>query len=189
MNTATQEHESDSLCDRAAQFAAGSMTGPELVVWRAALDDGQAAELGATADFEPALLVLADTIAPVEPPCAIKTALLEAIAPPKGFVFRFAGEASFRPTPIPGVSFRLLHRDKSRDVVTCLLRLAPGARLPSHSHRGVEECVVIEGTILVGPTRMRAGDYQRAEADSDHVEQWTDTGALVYLSGPEDLFV
>jgi len=35
---------------------------------------------------------------------------------------------------------------------------------------------------------MRAGDYQRAEADSDHVEQWTDTGALVYLIGPEDLF-
>jgi len=36
---------------------------------------------------------------------------------------------------------------------------------------------------------MKAGDYQRAEADSDHVEQWTDTGALLYLSAPADLFV
>ncbi len=38
------------------------------------------------------------------------------------------------------------------------------------------------------PNADAAGDYQWAEADSDHVEQWTDTGALVYLIGPEDLF-
>ena len=164
MNTATQGLESECSGDRAA-------------------------ESSETAEFEAAFLALAASIPPVEPPPAIKAAVLGAIATPKGFVFRFAGEASFRPTPTPGVTFRLLHRDKSRGVVTCLLRMAPGARLPAHSHRGAEECVVLEGTILVGPTRMRAGDYQRAEADSDHVEQWTDTGALVYLSGPEDLFV
>ncbi len=179
----------EQICDLAAQFVAGSMTPCELADWESTLLDTDSPQCNALAGFESALLEIARSIAPVEPPAEIRVGLLGAIAPPEGFVFRFADDASFRPTPIPGVSFRLLHRDKDRDVITCLLRLAPGSRLPAHSHRGAEECIVLEGSVLVGHTRMRAGDYQRAEADSEHVEQWTDTGALVYLSGPEDLFM
>ncbi len=176
--------------ERAAEFVAGSMTACELAEWESALADPTSAESTASAEFEEALLELANPLDCVEPPPAIKAAVLDAIAvAPKGFVFRFAGDESFRATPIPGVTFRLLHRDKQRDSVTCLLRLAPGARLPAHLHHGVEECVVLEGSVMVGRTRMGPGDYQRAEADSEHREQWTDTGALVYLSGPEDLLM
>ncbi len=175
--------------ERAANFVAGALNPSECADWESALADPASPESAATAELEGALLALTASIPAVEPPAGIKAALLAAVVPPQGFVFRFTDDAGFRPTPIPGVSFRLLHRDKGRNVVSCLLKLAPGAHLPTHSHRGVEECLVLEGTIFVGQTRMGAGDYQRAEPDSEHVEQWTETGALVYLSAPDDLFL
>ncbi len=180
---------SDLLNQQAAQYVAGSMTACELAEWELLLTTDGSPESLATTELEGALLELTAGIASVEPPAQLKAGILERIATPKGFVFRFADNASFRPTPVAGITYQLLSRDHEHNRVTCLLRLAPGARLPAHTHPGVEECVVLEGTIIVGQTRMRAGDYQRAEADSEHLEQWTDTGALVYLSSPDDLFL
>lgn len=179
----------ESLAQRAALFAAGAMTATEAAHWEAALAVPHSAEYRATAEFEIALLKLSAIIQPVEPPSGILAVLQKEIAPPSGIIFRFASDGRFRPSPTPGVAFKLLHRDKARKVVTCLLRLDAGAYLPSHSHSGAEECLVLEGSILVGHTRMRAGDYQRAESDSEHVEQWTDTGALLYLTTHESLFL
>ena len=184
-----EKSEPEVLHERAAQYVAGSMTARELGEWESALTGATSGEAHATAELEGALQELTAAWNSVAPPPAVKTALLAAVAPPRGFVLRFADAASFRPSPIPGIALRLLHRDKERDQVTCLLRLDPGARLPPHPHHGVEECVVLEGTVMVGRTRMRAGDYQRAEAESEHVEQWTDTGALLYLSAPGDMFL
>ena len=109
----------------AVNFVAGALTPSERDAWESALNDPASPESAATAEIEGALLALTDAIPAVEPPAGIKFALLAAVAPPQGFVFRFTDDASFRATPIPGVSFRLLHRDKVRNVVSCLLRLAP----------------------------------------------------------------
>jgi quercetin dioxygenase-like cupin family protein len=180
---------SDLLNQQAAQYVAGSMTACELAEWELLLATDRSPESLATAEYEGALLELTAGILPVAPPPQLKATILEQIATPKGFTFRFADNASFRPTPVAGITYRLLSRDHEQNRVTCLLRLAPGARLPAHTHPGVEECVVLEGTVMVGQIRMHAGDYQRAEADSEHLEQWSDTGALVYLSSPDDLFL
>ena len=180
---------SDNTNQQASEYVAGSMTVCELAEWESLLATDGSPESLATAEFEGALLELTAAIQSVVPPPELKAAILERISTPKGIVFRFADHGSFRATPVPGITYRLLSRDHERNRVTCLLRLAPGARLPAHIHPGVEECVVLEGTVIVGQTRMRVGDYQRAEADSEHVEQWTDTGALVYLSSPDDLFL
>ncbi len=180
--------ESGSLLERAALYAAGSMTAPELDEWESALSERSSGEAVCTSEFEASLLALTSDFESVVPPPHIRVALLESIAAPKGFEFRFAGDDTFVPTPLPGIAFRLLSRDVAQNRVTCLLRLAPGARLPEHTHSGVEECLVLEGTVFVGRTRMRVGDYQRADANSEHAEQWTDTGALLYLCAPGDLF-
>ncbi len=71
--------------------------------------------------------------------------------------------------------------------LTCLKRLEPGAVYPSHPHDGPEECLVLDGEIIVGDVRMRKGDYQRAEPNSQHIEQRSETGALIYLSAPMSL--
>lgn len=141
--------------------------------------------------FDDAALVgmLAAAIAPVEPPAGAKAALFTRVsAPPSdGPRFRFAGDGAFVPTPFPGMTIRMLNLDRERKQFTAMIRLEPGATYPGHAHDGPEECVVLEGELLVGGVRMKAGDYQRAEPGTEHADQWSDTGALLYVSGPASL--
>ena len=46
---------------------------------------------------------------------------------------------------------------------------------------------MLEGSLWVGGVHMKAGDYQRVEAGVDHVEQWSDTGALAFITAPLEL--
>jgi anti-sigma factor ChrR (cupin superfamily) len=60
----------------------------------------------------------------------------------------------------PGVFRKHLFADEARGTVTSLFRLMPGARLPDHSHVGVEECVVLEGDFCVNEEVFGPGDYR-----------------------------
>jgi quercetin dioxygenase-like cupin family protein len=161
------------------------MPADEAAAFEAALTAGSA-ELAAAAGFAPVVEGLAGAVGPVEPPPVAKERLLAAL-PPAGVHFRFAGDGGFTPTRHPGVSVKLLHLDRQRRQFTVLMRLEPGAVYPAHAHDGPEECVVLEGEILVGGVRMRKGDYQRAEPGSEHVEQRSETGALLFVTAPVSL--
>jgi quercetin dioxygenase-like cupin family protein len=172
----------DQPADEAALFAAGALPAGEAAAFEA--------DLGAAAGFASVVAALAGAIGPVEPPPGAKQRLLEALPPapaPAGLHFRFADDGAFTPTRHPGVSVKLLHLDRERRQFTVLMKLEPGAVYPSHPHDGPEECVVIEGEILVGGVRMRKGDYQRAEPGSEHVEQRSETGALLFVTAPVSL--
>ncbi|MFO0847887.1 MAG: cupin domain-containing protein [Gemmataceae bacterium] len=152
-------------------------------------------DLNADWDAHPdAVRALAASIAPVEPSPELKTRLLAALPPADrvvpnlpGIKIRLADDADFRPTRLPGVSVRMLHVDARNRQFTCLVRMAPGATLPSHPHDGPEECIVLNGEIVAHGVRMKAGDYQRVEPGTAHAEQHTDTGCLLYLTGPASL--
>jgi anti-sigma factor ChrR (cupin superfamily) len=62
--------------------------------------------------------------------------------------------------------------------------VAPGATYPAHPHSGPEECLVLEGDLTAFGVRMTAGDYQRVEPGTEHAEQRSETGALLYLTAP-----
>jgi quercetin dioxygenase-like cupin family protein len=144
-------------------------------------------------EFDDAALVgmLAAAIEPVAPPPSVKAALFARLAAPPtdGPRFRFATDGAFAPTPFPGMTIRMLNLDPARKQFSAMIRLEPGAVYPSHAHDGPEECVVLEGELLVGGVRMKAGDYQRAEPGTAHADQWSDTGALLYVTGPASLLV
>src|SRR5688572_21547105 len=55
-------------------------------------------------------------------------------------------ELPWLPSPTPGVERRMLSRDDATGVVTSIVRYAPGASYPIHSHPGGEEILVLEGT-------------------------------------------
>lgn len=134
---------------------------------------------------------LSAVIPPVAPPPRVKDALMARIAPAptSGLRFRFASDGEFRPSPFPGMTIRMLNLDRERRQFSAMIRLEPGAKYPSHAHDGPEECVVLEGELLVGGVRMKAGDYQRAESGTEHADQWSDTGALLYVTGPASLLI
>ncbi len=84
---------------------------------------------------------------------------------------------------LPGVRYRLLHRDGPARIQTALWRLAPGARIPGHRHRQDEECEVLAGTLLHRGQRFQAGDSMLAPAGSSHGSIRSPEGALMLIRG------
>jgi anti-sigma factor ChrR (cupin superfamily) len=92
-----------------------------------------------------------------------------------------ADEADWLDSGIPGLKLRILALDRERDIVTMLIRGEPGARYPSHRHTKPEECYVLRGTVIIEGRVLGPGDFQHADADSEHGEIYTADGAEVLL--------
>lgn len=81
----------------------------------------------------------------------------------------------------PGLRIKLLH--DADGIWSYLLKLAPGARLPSHRHPVDEECVVLEGAVWFGELRVDAGGFHLGRKDVLHAPITTVDGATVFLRG------
>lgn len=81
-----------------------------------------------------------------------------------------------------GVRIKVLREQGG--VLSYLLRLEPGATLPPHRHPRDEECVVLEGRLLVGSrTEIGPGGYHLAHEGALHATITTATGATIFLRG------
>jgi anti-sigma factor ChrR (cupin superfamily) len=122
-------------------------------------------------------------VAPADPPPGLLGRIEAAIAAevPDGTV-TVRAEAGLWRERSPGVWLKVLHGDMQSDSVSYLLRCEPGAILPDHDHPGVEEAMMLEGSIRMGGLLLRAGDYHRAEKGSHHVAARTEGGCLVYVT-------
>jgi hypothetical protein len=87
---------------------------------------------------------------------------------------------------VPGAKLKLLWRDGESGAYTALLHLAPGTTLPARKHAAVEEMLLVEGSAMVGPWEMRAGEYCRAEAGSVHEAIKSDEGCTFFVTGSEN---
>lgn len=81
-----------------------------------------------------------------------------------------------------GLAMKVLHRDG--DVMSYLVRMAPGAQLPPHRHPIDEECVVVEGAVRIGTLVVGAGGFHLGAKDVLHETIVSVDGALLYLRGP-----
>lgn len=81
----------------------------------------------------------------------------------------------------PGVHAKQLYVDRSRDMVTMLVRMEPGASWVPHRHAAPEQCFVLEGDIEESGHSFQAGDFQCAAADSIHGAQRTRQGCLLLI--------
>jgi anti-sigma factor ChrR (cupin superfamily) len=71
----------------------------------------------------------------------------------------------------PGVETKTLVVDPASGLLTTLLRMAPGAKLPDHEHVLVEQTYVLEGSLVCGEGVCRAGEFVWRPAGSRH-EAW-----------------
>lgn len=71
----------------------------------------------------------------------------------------------------PGCDTKTLLVDRASGLLTMLLRMAPGAKLPDHEHVGIEQTYVLEGSLVCGEGVCRAGDFVWRPAGSRH-EAW-----------------
>ena len=81
----------------------------------------------------------------------------------------------------PGVSFKLLNRDRARGTQIMLMRMEPGASLDEHEHGGAEELYMLSGECTARGMRLRTGDYHRAAAHSEHGLTTTEHGCVMLV--------
>ena len=88
----------------------------------------------------------------------------------------------------PGIACKLLGTDEDRIRVSMLVRLAPGASYPAHTHAGVEELHLLEGELWIDEVKLQPGDYYRADPGSSDERVWSQTGCTcVLIASPADI--
>jgi anti-sigma factor ChrR (cupin superfamily) len=101
------------------------------------------------------------------------------------------GEAIVPPAPswpepdwhqvAPGIECKLLAADAERQRVSMLVRLAPGANYPAHTHADAEELHLLDGELWIDGRLLAAGDYHDSQAGTTDFHVWTKTGCTCVL--------
>jgi anti-sigma factor ChrR (cupin superfamily) len=87
-------------------------------------------------------------------------------------------DMDWKPTQFEGISIKILYEDATKGEMTCLLRWAPGAKLPMHRHPEIEQSWVLQGSFSDHDGIARAGEFVWRTADSVH-ETRSDEGAII----------
>jgi len=161
--------------------AAGALDESEQRTLRTRLSGASAEDRAAAAQlYEMAAQMAVDGAPPIAPSSRVREQLVARVDTSRLYSLR-AHEGAWGPGPVPGTRVKLLSLDRRRNSATLLMRVDPGAVYPPHHHSGGEDCYVISGEIIVAGQRLRAGDFHRAEPDSDHGTLSSETGAEVLL--------
>jgi hypothetical protein len=81
----------------------------------------------------------------------------------------------------PGIECKLLASDAERHVVSMLVRLAPGASYPPHTHAGVEELHLLDGELWIHGRKLVPGDYNYGSPGALDESVWSETGCTCVL--------
>jgi anti-sigma factor ChrR (cupin superfamily) len=83
----------------------------------------------------------------------------------------------------PGVTYTILFDDPVTKRRSMLVRALPGATYESHFHdEGHEECLILEGDLVMGDLKLLAGDFHLAAKGSSHPPATTVSGCLLHIS-------
>ncbi len=106
---------------------------------------------------------------------------------------RIAAETGKQPVPpprwsepdweqvAPGIECKLLATDAERHRVSMLVRLAPGASYPPHTHAGVEELHLLDGELWIDERKLFPGDYNYGAPGAGDQRVWSETGCTCVL--------
>src|SRR3546814_6182840 len=81
----------------------------------------------------------------------------------------------------PGIECKLLATDTERQRVSMLVRLAPGASYPAHTHAGVEKLHLLDGELWIDKRKLVPSDYNYGEPGAGDERVWRETGCTCVL--------
>jgi anti-sigma factor ChrR (cupin superfamily) len=121
----------------------------------------------------------------LRPPTSLQARLAQRIAaetgkepvPPPAPQWR---EPDWEPVA-PGIECKLLATDGERHRISMLVRLAPGARYPAHTHAGVEELHLLDGELWIDERKLLPGDYNYGPPGASDERVWSETGCTCVL--------
>jgi quercetin dioxygenase-like cupin family protein len=142
---------------------------------------------GSTEVFDQEMLGrLATAIAPAELSHADRQSMHDRIlarvaaAPPASTYTVRINEGAWIPAG-PGVEVKVLRMDRRQNSQTVMIRMQPGSQIVPHRHNQEEECLVLEGEILIGDHRVGPGDMHIAAAGAKHPPIFAPRGALLCI--------
>src|SRR3970282_1122011 len=91
-----------------------------------------------------------------------------AALPPLGSRFVDGAALPWEKTACPGVEAKTLLIDRDSGLLTVLLKMAPGAKLPDHEHVLIEQTYLLSGTLVCGEGTVTAGNFVWRPAGSRH---------------------
>ena len=81
-------------------------------------------------------------------------------------------------SPFPGIEQKVLYNDAVTGMSTVLVKMAPGSKVPLHTHMGIEQAYVLEGSVVDHDGEVTAGNYAWRDSGNTHVNH-APNGALV----------
>ena len=91
--------------------------------------------------------------------------------PPLASRFVNVAALPWEKTVFPGVEAKTLLVDRASGLLTVLLKMGPGVRLPDHEHVLIEQTYVLSGTLVCGEGTVTPGNFVWRPAGSRH-EAW-----------------
>jgi anti-sigma factor ChrR (cupin superfamily) len=92
-----------------------------------------------------------------------------------------AANMPWEKTRFPGIAQKTLLMDKATGLVTALMRMEPGVRLPDHEHVKIEQTFVLEGSLCCPEGECRAGQFVWRPSGSRH-EAWAGAQGGLFLA-------
>lgn len=185
------------MTERASLYALGALSQWEARDFEEHLAEGCEACAAELRSFEEAARSIGLGAPEVAPPARLRDRLMSMIAEEEHAQTKASLKAEPSPPLItlradegewikvgPGIRAKHLFTDPQTGLVTTLLKMKPGAQIPLHRHKGIEQCYVIEGDFHAANQELGAGDFHVAPAGSTHEPVYTRGGALVLIVAP-----
>lgn len=100
--------------------------------------------------------------------------------PPMASRFVDAESMPWQQSRFEGIETKTLLVDKSSGLLTMLMRMAPGVKLPDHEHVDIEQSWIIEGSLDCGEGSCKAGNFVWRPAGSRH-EAWAGPNGVLLV--------
>jgi anti-sigma factor ChrR (cupin superfamily) len=104
-----------------------------------------------------------------------------AFSPPLASRFVDVERLPWERTAYAGIEQKTLLFDRQSGLITALMRMAPGARLPDHEHVKIEQTYVLAGSLMCPEGECRAGQFVWRPAGSRH-EAWAGPEGGLFLA-------
>jgi anti-sigma factor ChrR (cupin superfamily) len=137
-------------------------------------------------DWDAIFPLLAHAIAPAELAAGTRARMSSRVierarrVPPAGTWTQRADEGEWQ-LLAAGVTMKLLRIDRDAGNQTALVQFSPGSSLEQHEHTQEEECLVLEGEIMIGSHTLHAGDVHFARPGTQHAAIRSAVGALLLV--------
>ena len=107
--------------------------------------------------------------------------LKPAVSPSMASRFVDVERLPWEKTSYAGIEQKTLLVDRGSGLLTALMRMAPGARLPDHQHVKIEQTYVLEGSLMCHEGECHAGQFVWRPAGSRH-EAWAGPNGGLFLA-------